>query len=146
MISERPAEALSRFQGGMLCSQAILATYGPLFDLSEEDAVRIARGFGSGMARLSATCGAVSGAVMVIGLKYPGTGKQAKEDTYALIRTFSEKFQSVNGSLNCSELLGCDLATPEGQNHFRQNGLVKQCNKYVEDAAVLLEEMLELEK
>jgi len=142
VVNEQVNQAISRFEGGMSCSQAILSTYGPLYGLSKEDAVRVSRGFGGGMARLSETCGAVTGAFMTIGLVYPGSDKQVREDTYALIRQFAEKFIAANCSLNCAKLVGCDLGTPEGQTYFRENGLMKSCTKYVRDAAEILEELL----
>ena len=143
MVNERVNQAVSRFEGGMSCSQAILSTYGPVYGLSLEDAVRVARSFGGGMARLSQTCGAVTGAFMAIGLTCPGSDKQAKEDTYALTRNFAEKFTAANGSINCTELVGCDLGTPEGQTYFRENALMKSCTKFVRDSAELLEELLQ---
>jgi C_GCAxxG_C_C family probable redox protein len=49
----------------------VLSTYGPQFGLDRESAVRIAKAFGSGMG-MGETCGAVTGALMVIGLKHAG--------------------------------------------------------------------------
>jgi C_GCAxxG_C_C family probable redox protein len=142
----RVEQAVGRFQGGMLCSQAILSTYGPVLGLPEGDAVRLARGFGSGMARLSEVCGAVSGAFMVLSLINPssdGQDKQAKEETYVLIRGLAEKFREANGSLRCGDLLGCDLSTPEGAAIFRERGMMQtHCVKYVREAAELLEAVL----
>ncbi|VBB08131.1 cgcaxxgcc motif [Lucifera butyrica] len=147
MKSDRIDQAVSSFKNGLSCSQAILSTYGPLFGINQDDAIRIARGFGGGMARLSETCGAVTGAFMVIGIKSPGADKQVKEETYLLIQKFAEKFRSINGSLNCGQLLGCDLNTSEGQEQFRNKEMAKShCEKYVRNSAELLEELLQLEK
>lgn len=109
-------------------------------------AFRIACGFGGGCARLGLTCGAVTGAFMVIGLKY-GKAKaddnDAKEKTYAVVQEFSERFVERNKSLNCTELLGCDLGTSEGRVKVKeQNLLVTVCEKVVRDAAEILEEVL----
>ena len=146
MTSDRVYQAVSRFKGGLSCSQAILSTYSPLFGLNQDDAIRIARGFGGGMARLSETCGAVTGAFMVISLKFPGDNKQAKEATYTLIQEFAKRFKAANGCLNCGLLLGCDLNTPEGKNYFKENGMLKShCMKYVQNAAEIIEELLELD-
>ena len=60
MENDRVEQAVALFTGGMACSQAILATYGPLFGFDRDEAIRIARGFGGGMGRLSETCGAES--------------------------------------------------------------------------------------
>ena len=84
MTNDRVELAVELFSGGLACSQAILAVYGPLFGFDRDDAIRVARGFGGGMGRLSETCGAVTGAFMAISLKFDGTDKQTKEDTYAL--------------------------------------------------------------
>ena len=145
MTKDRVEQAVTLFSGGLACSQAILATYGPLYDFSYDDAIRVARGFGGGMGRLSETCGAVTGSFMVLGLKYTGSDKQVKEDTYALIQEFSRQFKQEHCSLNCGELLGCDLNQPEGQAYFREHGMMQShCIKYVRHAAEIIEELLAL--
>ncbi|UCC19433.1 MAG: C_GCAxxG_C_C family protein [Promethearchaeota archaeon] len=139
-------EAISRFKEDFNCAQSVLSTFSPQFGLDRDLALKIATGFGGGMARLGNTCGAVTGAFMVIGLRY-GMGinnyNGAKENTYELIREFSNRFQSINGSLICRELLGCDINTPEGSEYFRQNDLFeKKCIQYVKNAVEILEEIL----
>ncbi|MFZ5631777.1 MAG: C-GCAxxG-C-C family protein [Bacillota bacterium] len=62
--------AVSSFQEGALCSQALFSTCAVKLGLDRETAMKIATPFGGGMARLGETCGAVTGALMVIGLKY----------------------------------------------------------------------------
>jgi C_GCAxxG_C_C family probable redox protein len=139
----KAAMAADLFTGGLLCSQAILMTYGPDYGLDEDTALRLARPFGSGMARMCATCGAVSGAYMVLGLKYDDENeKTAKETVYAQSREFARRFREKHGSTNCYELLGCDFATPEGQARFREEKLIVNCAAYVKDAAAILEDML----
>ncbi len=146
MENNRVEQALALFEGGMACSQAILATYGPLFGFDRDEAVRIARGFGGGMGRLSETCGAVTGAFMAISLKFDGTDKQTKEDTYALMQEFARRFKAKHHSLNCTQLLDCDLGKPEGQAKFRELGRMQShCICYVREAAQHLEELLGLE-
>jgi len=67
MKNIRVSQAVSYFESGLSCSQAILLTYSPLFGISQDDALRISRGFGGGMGHLSETCGAITGAFMVKG-------------------------------------------------------------------------------
>jgi C_GCAxxG_C_C family probable redox protein len=114
--------------------------------LDEPTAFRLACGFGGGCARLGLTCGAVTGALMVIGLKYgkvKADDDEAKEQTYALVQEFSMQFAARNKSLNCTELLGYDLGTPEGRAKAKeQNLLVTVCEKLVRDAVEILEEVL----
>ena len=146
MENDRVEQAVALFTGGMACSQAILATYGPLFGFDRDEAIRIARGFGGGMGRLSETCGAVTGAFMAISLKFDGTDKQTKEDNYALMQEFARRFKSKHHSLNCTQLLDCDLSKPEDQAKFRELGRMQShCICYVREAAQHLEELLELE-
>jgi len=137
--------AASRFAAGFNCSQAIFSAYAARFGLDENTALKIAAGFGGGMGRMAETCGAVTGALMVLGLRYGGTApdRQAKELVYQRVRTFADRFRACHGSLLCRDLLGCDLGTAEGQETARQNNLVATtCPKFVRDAAEILEEML----
>jgi C_GCAxxG_C_C family probable redox protein len=114
--------------------------------MDEQTALRVACGFGGGCARLGLTCGAVTGAYMVIGLKYgkvKADDNDAKEKTYAFVQEFSERFVARNKSLNCTELLGCDLGTPEGRVKVKElNLMVAVCEKLVRDAVEILEEIL----
>jgi C_GCAxxG_C_C family probable redox protein len=113
--------------------------------MDEPTALRVACGFGGGCARLGLTCGAVTGAYMVIGLKYgkvKADDNDAKEKTYAFVQEFSERFVERNKSLNCKELMGCDLGTPEGRVKVKEQNLVATiCEKVVRDAAEILEKI-----
>ncbi|MFX0028903.1 MAG: C-GCAxxG-C-C family protein [Candidatus Hermodarchaeota archaeon] len=139
-------EAISRFRDIYNCAQSILGTYCTQYGLDENTALKLATGFGGGMARFGRTCGAVSGAYMVIGLKH-GMGKnmnpELKDETYQVIREFSSRFQEIHGSVICKELLGCDLTSPEGRQYYGENDLFEnKCIQYVKNAAEILEEIL----
>jgi C_GCAxxG_C_C family probable redox protein len=114
--------------------------------MDEQTALRVACGFGGGVGRLGLTCGAVTGAVMVIGLKYgkvKADDDAAKEKTYALVQEFARRFRARAKSLNCTELLGFDLGTPEGREQVKARNLAMTvCEKAVRDAAEILEELL----
>lgn len=145
-MSEKVEAAVACFREGFSCSQAILSTYGVDFGLPRETALRAAAALGAGMGRLGEVCGAVSGALIVIGLKHGHTtaaDKETKEKNYLLVREFAERFRSLNGALGCRELLGCDLTTAEGMETARQKGLfTERCPRFVRDAALVLEEVL----
>jgi len=138
------AAASKMFSDGCACSQAILAVYGQPFGLSRETAVRIAAGFAGGM-RQGETCGAVTGAFMVLGLRHAGDSSETakgRADVYAKVEEFTKRFRRQNGSIVCRELLGCDISTPEGLKEAKEKNLFKTtCVKMVEDAAAILEEM-----
>jgi C_GCAxxG_C_C family probable redox protein len=138
--------ALAVFEEGFSCTQALLSTYGPQFGLDREMALKVAGALGGGMGRMGQTCGAVTGAFMVIGLKYGKTraeDDQAKEKAYSLVREFADRFQSRNGSTVCSQLLNCDISTPEGRKLAEREQLYTTlCPKFVQDAAEIVEQIL----
>lgn len=140
------SDAVKMFREGCACSQAILAVYGPPFGLHRGCAMRLAAGFSGGM-RMGETCGAVTGAIMVLGLRYASpdcTTSKGREMVYAAVIDLVSRFERRNRSVVCRELLGCDISTPEGMQAARTQGLFKTfCPKMVQDAAEILEEMLE---
>jgi C_GCAxxG_C_C family probable redox protein len=139
--------ALSRFAAGFNCSQVVLSAYAEGID--DETALKIASGFGGGMGRMADTCGAVTGAFMVLGLKYghASPDREAKEAIYARIRDFAKWFKGRNGSLACRDLLACDISVPEGLRRATDEKLFSAvCPKFVRDACEILEEMLKLKE
>jgi len=141
----RVEDAVNCFCRGAACSQAILGTYGPLVGLPAEQGMKLASGFAGGM-RLAQTCGAVTGAFMVLGLKHAGLNcdqRDGRNEVYAAIREFAAKFSQRNDSVVCKELLGCDISTPDGLQKATKEGLFRTiCPRLVQDAAEILEEML----
>ncbi|KAF5421459.1 MAG: putative redox-active protein [Candidatus Methanomarinus sp.] len=139
--------AVSCFKEGFSCSQALLSTYGPQFDLNREMALKVSGAFGGGIGHMGETCGAVTGVIMVIGLKYGKTraeDEQIEEKAYSLIQEFVDKFNSRNGSIICRELLGYDISTPEGMKLAKEKNLfITICPKLVQDAAEIIEQILE---
>lgn len=141
---DRPSEAVERFRDGCACSQAILAVYGGPLGLSREQAMQVAAGFAGGM-RMGETCGAVTGAFMVLGLRHGGADSATgagRAEVYAKVLDFAHRFTARNGALACRDLLGCDVSTAEGMTQAREQNLFQTtCVKMVRDAAEILEEM-----
>jgi C_GCAxxG_C_C family probable redox protein len=139
----RADTALSCFAEGFNCSQAVLSAYAGHFGFDGQSALRLASGFGGGMGRMAGTCGAVTGAFMVLGLKYgrASPSQEAKETIYERIREFADRFKARNGSLTCKDLLGCDISTVEGLE-LAKSLFATTCPKFVRDAVEILEEML----
>ena len=136
--------ALSRLAEGFNCSQAVFSSYADGID--EETALKIASGFGGGMGRMAGTCGAVTGAFMVLGLRFGGItpDQEAKERIYEEVREFANRFKARNGSLLRRDLLNLRReAPPKDTKPLRESGLfATSCPKYLRDAAEILEEML----
>lgn len=139
-MSERVVCAEEMFRKGYMCSQAVFAAFSETLGLEKEMALKIANGFGGGIARKQEVCGAVSGAVMLIGLKY---GKVLADDnishekTYRTIENFFREFIERNKSINCYEILGCDLPTAKERGLFST-----VCLKCVRDSAEIIENLL----
>jgi len=94
---------------------------------------RIATPFAGGMARTGGVCGAVVGALMCIGIKHGRDEVGRPEDkAQGLSGEFLRLFREEMGSLNCRELTGIDLSTPEGLAQFRASDVpVKVCLRAV---------------
>ena len=134
---------------GFGCAQAVLASYAGEFGLEERLALKLATGFGSGMGRMCEVCGALTGAFMVIGLKYgkentDGTRYGSEtETTYRLVADVAAKFKQRNGSIYCRELIGHDLMDPVERAKVVELGLFKTtCRKCILDAVEILEATL----
>ena len=140
--------AVSYFKEGFNCSQALLSAYGPQLGLPEDTARRIAAPFGGGIAGMAETCGMVTGALMVIGLKAGNTktsDRKSKRETNRVAKEFIELFQARNNSVICRDLLGCDISTSEGAKAAKDGKLfTTQCPKFARDAAEIVEEVLGL--
>lgn len=143
---KKEEKALEYFRNSFNCSQAVFTVFGTEYGLSEDDSLKIACAFGGGMGRQQLTCGAVTGALMSIGLKCGkamGDDDSKKQETYRLTRDFFERFGKLNGSTNCRELLlGLDLNDEAGHSKIKDLGLFEtHCEKYVRDAVSIVNEI-----
>ncbi len=145
-MSDRVNKAKELFASGFSCSQAVFTPFAMEKGLSEEMALKLSQVLGGGMAHLGLTCGAVTGALLVLSLHFGRSkvvDKAAKELTYTLAGEFVRRFTEKFGSINCSDLLGCSLKTPQGLRLATEHGLFKKyCSNFVEEAARLTEELL----
>ncbi len=140
MNNSKVKEAMECFGNGFNCSQAIVSTYCEELGLDKKTALQMASGFGAGMGRRQETCGAVTGAYLLIGLKYGNsteTDNPAKEKTYACVQEFTRLFEERNNSVNCRTLLGVDLINDDSQIVAKQWKTL--CPKLVRDAAEIVE-------
>ncbi|MCI7767962.1 MAG: C-GCAxxG-C-C family protein [Oscillospiraceae bacterium] len=134
-------EASAMFRQGFNCSQSVLAAFFEGYGIPRETALKIGCGFGGGM-RNGELCGAVSGAVMVIGLKYGSEDSESKSLCYQKTKEYTEKFKAKKQSIICRELLGCDISTADGMDIAIEKDLFKTtCADMVSSAAELLEEL-----
>jgi C_GCAxxG_C_C family probable redox protein len=124
----------------------VLSSFGEELGLGRELALKVAGAFGGGMARMGETCGAVTGALMVIGLKYGMTqakDEAARDKTYKLAHEFAARFKARHGSMVCRELLGYDLSKPDERKAALEKGLFTTlCPQLVRDAVEIVEQLL----
>lgn len=139
-------DAVALFRQGFSCSQAVLAVFAPDFGLDREMALRISQGFGAGIGYSDDICGAVSGAIMVIGLRYGRTeaqDKTAKEKTYTEVGEFLRRFKQCNVSAECTKLLGYNLSDPQQVAQAKKDqAVMARCPALVRDAVEIVETMI----
>lgn len=138
-------KAVNYFSQKLHCSQSVLAAFAEECGITEEEALRLGSCFGSGM-RKGQVCGAVTGALMVLGLLY---GQKNADDTEG--RNVSNKvndlmmdrFKEKCGSYICNDLLGYDITSEEGLKQCRENKLFTEfCPKMVVAAVEVVEEII----
>jgi C_GCAxxG_C_C family probable redox protein len=146
MTVTRADDAEAIFRSGFSCSQAVSLAFAEDYHIDRENCLKLSCAFGGGMAHSGCTCGAVTGALMVIGMKHGRTGVNdlpAKDKTYAVTKKFMTEFLRRNHSLNCTELVGYDLSDPAKLAVAREKGLFRtRCVTLVRDAADILEIVL----
>jgi len=139
--------AISKFTEGYNCAQSVLYALCEDLKIDKDMALKMATGFGGGMGGTGGICGAVTGGIMVLGLRY-GMGevkdKKAKELTYRMTGELIDRFTMKHGSVICKSLLGgCELSTKEGQRQYKDMNLKDIiCKPCVQSVIEMVEEML----
>ena len=135
--------AQDRFSQGFNCSQAVFSAYASQLGMDDETALKLASPFGGGVTHQGDVCGAVSGALMALGLGRGSASVDQKDETYHLAEDFIRRFQERHGSILCRELIGHDISTPVGLQSAREQRVFKTiCPGLVKDAAGLVAEFL----
>ncbi len=142
-----PASILAekRHLQGFNCSQAVFSTLAEQLGFDPALALKIASPFGGGIGRTGETCGAVSGALMALGLHtgFSEPDPIAKERVYARTREFLHRFEERHGALSCKTLIGIDISTSEGMQKAReQQVFTTQCLTFIADAVEIAENMI----
>jgi len=137
---EKAVELFEKFN----CAQSVFAACCGGEGMSEAACLIVAGPFGGGMGRTGEICGAVTGALMALGV-LEGQGMatnpaQARGPLYARTAELMAAFRERHGSLTCKELTGCDMRTPEGQARWVAADLHRTlCTKLVASAVELVE-------
>jgi C_GCAxxG_C_C family probable redox protein len=139
-------KAEQEFEKGFNCSQSVLSVYCEQFGLDKKTALRLSAAFGGGINKTGEICGAVSGAIMLIGLKYGrimADDQDAIEITEKQTNNFLDEFKKRNKFLKCKELLGYDFCIESEKEFIKNNDLTKKlCPKFVKDAVEIFEKII----
>jgi C_GCAxxG_C_C family probable redox protein len=136
--------AQDRFAQGYNCSQAVFSAYASQLGIDDETALKLASTFGGGVARQGDVCGAVTGALMALGLGRGNGTLENKDENYNIANEFIKRFQEQHGTILCRELIGYDLSKPEELLKAREGQVfVNACPGFVRDAAELVAEILD---
>ncbi|MBS7615255.1 C_GCAxxG_C_C family protein [Candidatus Bathyarchaeota archaeon] len=139
-------KASSFFLKGFNCSQSVLLTMLEHWGIKDELVPKIATGFGGGIGRCGSLCGALTGGIMALGVKF-GTSEPSAEkrlQTYEVSRRFYKEFEKRNGSVLCRKLIVYNLSDPIEYEKARNDDVFqKKCVEYVKTAVMILLEMTE---
>ena len=145
----RVEEALSNMQKYGSCCTGVLASYSPELGIQKELAAGLGRGMAGGIGGLGNVCGAVSGAVLVIGLKTTNhenlTDRAAAFKTMETVRKFVSKFEEQHSSIKCRDLIEHDISTPENIEAAMKANAYANCPKFIESAVTILDNMFNLD-
>ncbi len=138
MSEQAPQRSVELFRSGYFCAESVLLALAESQGIQSDLIPKIATGFCSGISRKGYMCGAVSGAIMGINLV---AGRclpsDSLESCYALTQKMIDLFENQYGSVNCGQLIGCDLDTKDGQRFFLENQLLERCHQYAEGATTI---------
>lgn len=133
-METRVEETIKKHDKGYNCAQAVACTYCDLVGVDEETMFKMTEALGLGMGGMLGTCGAVSGACVLAGMKR-STGNLEKPDSkaesYKLSREILKQFAEQNQSVVCKELKGVETGK-----------VLRACPDCIKDAAAIAEKVL----
>lgn len=142
---ERSEHASELFLSGYNCAQSVVLSFADDLRFSKELALKMAAGFGGGMGKQQGTCGAVTGAIMVLGLlkgEQVNNNDELKSQAYGSVKELIREFVSEFKSTNCKDLIGCDLNTAEGAAQFKEQKVMETvCAGCVKKAVQIVDAM-----
>ncbi len=125
-ITACQAQAAEYHARGFNCAQAVACTLAPAVGLDPQTAFILTEGFGAGMGGMTETCGAISGAVAIMGAVMSDgmDNPKTKGQTYKLSREIAKRFKTKNTTTVCGTLKGIGS----------DNGPLRSCPGCIDDA------------
>ena len=139
-------KAVMLMKNGFLCSQSVFATLSEELGLEQKQALKIATGFGAGIACQGDICGAVSGAILAIGLKHGNheglSDVDLKNKTFYFTQELIERIKTKHGSYTFKGLTGIDFTDPGSVKLASESGMVEKiCFNVIRDSVQIVEEI-----
>lgn len=140
---ERSEQAKELFLNGYNCAQSVVLSFADDLKFSKELAQKMTAGFGGGMGKQQKTCGAITGAIMVLGIlkgEQVNNNDELKSQAYGSVNELTREFVAEYHTTQCKDLIGCDLNTPEGSEKFKIENLMENvCAGCVQKAVQIVE-------
>lgn len=146
---EKQEKAMNYFENGCNCSQAVVMPYSGELNVGEEVIQKMAVAFGGGMSKAGKVCGCLSGALMVIGLKYGDDSAKIianRIKSYNEGQKFIKEFHKTFGATDCYELIKLDLNKKEDMEQAQVKVFGSRCKNMVGKTVELLEKHFLLNK
>ena len=137
-MKTRVEDTIIRHNKGYNCAQAVACTYCDMVGIDEETMFKMTEGLGLGMGGMEGTCGAVTGACILAGMKRSSGNLEnpnSKAESYKLSREIVKQFEEQNQSVVCKTLKGIETGK-----------VLRSCQDCIKDAATIAEQVLFSEK
>jgi len=136
-------ESQDLFDKGYYCAEGVLMQIAKENGIESPLIPAIATGFCAGVSRTSGTCGALSGGILALNVVLGRRSeRESAEGNFNAVKKLVEEFTFQCGTANCTELLGCDIGTSEGQQHFGKNALWSRCREFVGKATLITQKLI----
>jgi C_GCAxxG_C_C family probable redox protein len=138
--------AFRRLKTGYSCSQSVFSVFADDLGLDREISLKVSSAFGGGIAGMGETCGAVTGALMALGLRYGSAVASRKHEEKEINRyaeAFLDRIKSETGAVACRDILSVDLGQPGALKIAEEKGLFeKRCTPYIGRVVRLVDDIL----
>jgi C_GCAxxG_C_C family probable redox protein len=130
-IQEVCDRAVELFNSGWNCAEAVFIAISENYMSTHDIPTNLVTGLGGGLGHRGLVCGALTGAIVSVGIVYGRKEKNqvAKEKTYEVVKDIVERFKREFGSVDCNQLSSNTKDIME-KKHI--------CSKYVREATRLI--------
>jgi len=133
-------------QQGFNCCESTLMGLGDYLGKTCQLFPRLATGFGGGLGHTGNVCGAITGSIMALGIKFgrdQANDKKTRDDLYLLVEHFINDVKKELGAIDCIDLIGVPMNTEEGLSEYRKKNLNLKCREFINTISQIAIEYLD---